>query len=123
MRSLRENDPSLIANHGLEPKKRALTRNTNHPLVCAPTNVTVKHGPFSGTMILKTSKVTGGITYEIAACQGDPTLEESWTNLGQFAHCSQMEVKGLEPGKMYHFRVRCFGVSGHGPWSSIVSLM
>ena len=122
MRSIRENNPGLIANLGVEPQKRATTRSSHPPLVGAPVNLVVKHGPLSGIVLVST-KVQGAITYELEACQGDPTQEESWSAQGQYPGCRKMELRGLEPGKVYHFRVRCFGASGRGPWSSIVSLM
>jgi hypothetical protein len=123
IRSVRENDPSLIANLGLEPKKRLTTRNRIPALVGAPANLTVKHGPLSGMVVLNTPKVLHGITYELQICLGDPTNEESWSDKDQFSSGRKMEVKGLEPGRVHYFRVRCFGAVGHGPWSPIVSLM
>ena len=121
MRSIRENNPGLIMNLSIEPKTRTTTRSNSHPLVGAPTNVKVTQGP-SGSVNVKTTKVTGGVTYHVGVCQGDPTVEENWVEKAQSPYCSQ-EVQGLEPGKLYYFRVRCFGASGHGPWSAIISLM
>jgi len=123
MRSIRENDPSLIANLGVAPKKKGRTRSKNHALVEAPKEVQVKHSQVSGKVILNVSKVKGSATYLIQACQGDPTREESWSLEWPSTNCRGIELTGLEPGKLYHFRVRCFGHAGHGPWSSIVSLM
>jgi len=37
---------------------------------------------------------------------GDPTVEDNWRTLGIFAHCSRIEVKDLEAGKLYSFRLR-----------------
>ena len=121
MRSIRENNPSLIMNLSIEPKTRATTRSTGHPTVAAPTNLKVTQG-LSGSVNVKTAKAKGGVTYHVWICQGDPTVEENWVEAAQSPYCSQ-DVNSLEPGKLYYFRVRCFGASGHGPWSAIASLM
>lgn len=123
IRSLRENNPGLIANIGVEQKKRVTTRNLHPGLVSAPVNIAARHGQVSGTIALYVGKVQGAVTYEVQICQGDPTQEQSWSDAAKSAHCRNIEIKGLEPGKMYNFRVRCFGSSGHGPWSHVVSLM
>lgn len=123
MRSVRENKPSLVANLGVELKKKGQSRSSIHPLVGAPKDPDVKHGPKSGTVLLNVTKVPGAVTYIVQACQGDPSREESWSHEWQFIKCKGNEVTGLEPGKTYYFRVRCLGHAGHGPWSSIVSLM
>ena len=123
MRASREDNPGLIANLGVDQKKKAQSRSTTHALPGVPKDVHVKHGPNSGTMILNLPKVTGAVIYIVQACQGDPSKEESWSLEWQFASCKGMQVTGLEPGKLYFFRVRCFGHVGHGPWSSLLSLM
>lgn len=121
MRSIRENNPGLIMNLGIDPKQQTTTRSTTHPPVGMPINMKVTQGP-TRTVSVKTGKVEGGITYHVSVCLGDPTIEENWTEVGQSPYCTQT-ITGLEPGKVYHFRVRCFGASGHGPWSAIVTLM
>ena len=121
MRSIRENNPGLIQNLGIEPKSQNTARNFHHPPTGAPIALKVTQGP-SGSVNIKTNKVSGAVTYHVAVCLGDPTVEENWDEVAQSTYCSQA-VNGLEPGKLYYFRVRCYGASGHGPWSAIVSLM
>jgi len=121
MRSVRENNPSLIANLGLQPKIPA-AKASLPALVTAPQNVTVKHGRDEGSVLLSTSKVPKGLTYHVGVCCENPSLEESWSLLGPFNRCRNMELTGLEPGKVYYFRVRCYGAGGLSPWSAIVSL-
>jgi hypothetical protein len=123
MRSIRENNPSLIQNLVFDHKKPAAPRSHVHPLVAAPVNVVATHGPVSGTVFINTGKVKGATTYHVYGCQGDPSVEASWAEVGKSTGCRNIELRGLEPGKVYHFRVNCFGAAGHGPWSSIVSLM
>lgn len=119
---LAKKDPSLLANLGIASKK-PIAKNANQASVTAPPNVKATHGKLSGTVLLRSGKVAGSASMEVQFCQGDPMLEESWSAGEHFPHCSHMELKGLEPGKMYYFRVRCLGNNGHGPWSAIVSLM
>lgn len=124
IKSVAHSDPSFLANLGLKVKKRN-SRAPRKILVPAPSNVSVKHTGVSGSVSLKCGRVAGGASYEVRFCQGDPVLEESW-NAGDgkhFAHCSDIVLTGLEPGKIYHFRVRVLGNSGYGPWSAVVSLM
>lgn len=123
MRSVRENDPSLIADLGVEHKKKVQSRSTSHTLVGAPKDPQVKHGPVSEMVLVSVGKVKGSVMYIVQACQGDPTREDSWTLEVQSAKCKGIEMRGLEAGKVYYFRVRCFCHAGHGPWSSIISLM
>lgn len=124
MKSIKERDLGRLFNTGFDLKKRTYNRSaSSNAILSSPANFSVKHGPLSGTLIAKSSRVPGAATYELHMCQGDPTVEESWTTLGHFVHCSRMEVKDLEPGKRFNFRVRCLGANGPGPWSSIFSLM
>ena len=122
IRYLAKKDPSLLANLGLAPKKPAVKK-VNQASVTAPPNVKATRGKVSGSVVLKSGKVTGSASYEVQFCQGDPMQEASWSAGVHRPHCSHMEIQGLELGKMYHFRVRCLGNNGHGPWSAVVSLI
>jgi hypothetical protein len=122
IRFLATKEQSVLANLGLIPKK-PVVKNQNQASETAPQNVRVKHGKISGTAILSSGRVTGSASLEVHICQGDPMSEESWKLYDHFPHCSHMELKGLEIGKMYYFRIRCLGNNGHGPWSAIVNLM
>ena len=121
IRSVKEGNPSLIANLGLELKKKP-TRSASTSTVTTPTNVTAKHGQHIGSVLISTLKVPKALTYEVGICCGDTSVEDSWLIEGPFDHCRNIELTGLEPGKLYHFRVRCFGKGGYSPWSAIVTL-
>jgi phosphodiesterase/alkaline phosphatase D-like protein len=114
-------DPSVLANLGIAPKKPA-SKIANQASVTAP-KAKATHGKVTGSVVLKSDKVAGSASMEVQFCQGDPLQEGSWSAGEHFPHCSHMEIRGLEPGKMYYFRVRCLGNDGHGPWSAIISLM
>jgi hypothetical protein len=124
MKAFKEKDPSMLNNVGYDQKKRTTKGSaSSNASVIPPTNFTAKHGPVSGTVIVKASRVIGAAMYELHICQGDPTIAESWTTLGLFTRSSRMEVKELTPGQKYNFRGRCLGNNGPGPWSITVSLM
>jgi hypothetical protein len=122
IRYLVNKDSSLLANLGIAPKK-AVVKNSNQVSVTAPQKVSAARGKLQGSVVLKASQMKGCASLEVQFCQGDPLQEASWSTGEHFPHCSHMELKGLEPGKIYHFRVRYLGNDGHGPWSAIVSLM
>lgn len=121
MRSVKEKNPSLLANLGLQFKKKSGKKGTP-AVVTIPGNVKVKHGQHPGTINLSAGKVVAAALYEVTMCQGDPTREESWVEAGKSRHCRSILLEGLTPGEMYHFRVRCYGTGGYSPWSPVVSL-
>lgn len=121
-RSVKEKDPSLIQNLTLDLKKAPAPKKRVQELVGAPTNPKVRHAG-NGAVMLSCGKVKHAATYEVGYCTGDPRLEESWTESKTFTGCQGNKIEGLNPGQIYHFRIRCFGAAGQGPWSSVVTLM
>ncbi|GFO55764.1 hypothetical protein GMSM_27710 [Geomonas sp. Red276] len=121
LRSALENDASLIANLPL-PFKKPPTRSSAASVITAPRNPRVRHG-HTTVVLISTDKVPKARTYEVGICVGgDPSQESSWSILGPFDHCRQIEITGLEPGKFYYFRVRCFVGGVFSPWSEMVSI-
>ena len=116
-----ENDPTLPQRLGINLQKGKKV-SSKVPLA-APANFIVRHGAEHGTMTAKASPVKGGRSYEIEACEGDPSIESNWKHVATSVLCSKMEIKGLTPGTIYWFRVRAVGAKGLGPASSYVSLM
>lgn len=119
MRSVLENDASLIANLGLQLKTQ--TYKSGNVVVTAPQGVKVKHGK-NGSVFISCGSVAKARTYEVGICQGDPSLESSWSIRGPYEHCRNIELTELEPGQVYYFRMRCFGAGGTSSWSAIVSI-
>lgn len=122
LRSKLENNSSLIANLPVQTKKKPVRSTASSGAVHAPQNPKAKHGTESGTAIISAMKVEKARAYYVSYCTGDPTLEESWSNPEPFDSCRRMMLSGFEPGKLYYFRVRCFGKGGMSPWSEIISL-
>jgi len=124
IRYLRENNLELITNLGVESKKKPQPRNSSPGQIAAPRKVVLKHSDRSGSLHLAIGKVDGAFTYIVQGCLGDPNDEAAWKLEWQFSKIKGgVELTGLEPGKVYYIRVRCFGHAGYGPWSTYVHLM
>ena len=123
MKSKRKKDPSLLLNNGFDQKKK-VTRSAagSKDVTAAPAGLTAKHGPASGTVIVKTRKLAGAGSYEIQISL-EPGNEASWQTTGHSIHCSHMEIKGQVPGSKCYIRVRGLGANGPGPWSEPISLI
>ena len=121
IRSVRENDHSIVTGLGVPPKIQTPKLSSPTTIMTAPQNLQVKQGK-SGCALVSTGRVPKARIYWVGICEGDPASEESWKILGPFDHCRSIELTGLEPGKLYYFRVKCFGAGSESPWSAIVSL-
>ena len=67
--------------------------------------------------------VKGAAHYDVYYCLGDPNDEASWYLAATFVNTRDTRITGLEPGKMYLFRVHCLGADGFGPWSNVIKIM
>jgi hypothetical protein len=124
MRYQRAGDFELITNLGVDHKKKSQPRNTIPVLVDAPSKVDVVHAKNSTAVCIHLGKVPGAVAYYVQACQGDPNDEKAWNKEWHFTKIKGgVEISGLEPGKVYYFRVRCLGHAGLGPWSTYVHIM
>jgi len=124
MRFQRDGDLKWISNLGVDQKKKAAPRASVPVPVGAPDKVKVSHAKNSSALHFDLGKVPGAVTYYIQACQGDPNDESAWNKEWQFTRIKGgVEISGLEPGKVYYFRVRCLGHAGLGPWSTYVNIM
>lgn len=120
IRSVREKDQSVLTGLGLAPKLHTPRISALATAMTAPQNPKVKQGK-SGCALINTGKVPKARIYWVGICEGDPSSEASWRIVGPFDHCRNIELTGLEPGKLYYFRVKCFGAGIESPWSAIVS--
>jgi len=124
MRYLRENNFELIANLGVDQKKKSQPRSTTHVSIDAPGKLDLAHGKISGTVRLLLGKVPGAVTYIVQACKGNPNDEAAWNREWQFTKIKGgVELTQLDPGGVYYVRVRCLGHAGLGPWSTYVHIM
>ena len=124
MRYLRENNLELITNLGVESKKKHQPRATAPTQITTPGKLVLKRSDKSGALHLGISRVDGAFIYLVQACLGDPNDESAWKLEWQFTKIKGgVELTGLEPGKVYYVRVRCFGHAGYGPWSTYEHIM
>lgn len=121
-------DPNALINTGLDLIQVGGGRSSSgsRSRANAPTAVPMfhlQHAPHSGSLLGTVSGIAGVVSFEVYwAPVGDPALPESWVYYNVYAKSSKFEITGLEPGKVYYFKVR--GVNAHGvsPWSAIVSI-
>jgi len=121
IRAVREGDHTIVTGLGVPRKIQPPKVSSPAVIMTTPQNLQVKQGK-TGSALISTGKVRKARIYWVGICEGDPSLEESWRMLGPFDHCRNIEIAGLEPGKMYYFRVKCFGAGSESPWSTIASL-
>jgi hypothetical protein len=121
IRSAGEDDHTIVTGLGLPPKIQLPKSGSSTVTITAPQNLRVKQGK-TGCALISTARVPKARIYWVGICEGDPSSEESWRLLGPFDRCRTIEVTGLELGKLYYFRVRCFGAGIESPWSTIASL-
>jgi len=121
IRSVREDDLTIVTGLGVPPKIQTSKPSNATAVMTSPQKLQVKQGK-TGCALISTGKVSKARIYWVGICEGDPSSEESWKLLGPYEHCRNIELTGLEPGKLYYFRVKCFGAGSESPWSAIVSL-
>jgi len=123
-RSVVENKPSIRANLLLEEKKEKKPVRSSAPaVVTTPTKIKVmRSDAHSGTAYINVSRVIFASMYYVQYCQDNPADEASWIDGAQSDSCRKIEVTGLKPGEIYHFRVRCFGGGQYSAWSQIVTV-
>lgn len=126
VRSVLENNPAIRENLPLEEKKeKARVKHTGTGSVTKPSKVKVKRGEdHSGIGYITVPRDPFASMYYVQYCpQGlNPSDESSWVDGAQSDSCKNIEVKGLIPGQVYHFRVRTFGGGQYSLWSEIVTI-
>lgn len=123
-KSVVENKPSVREGLHLEEKKeKKQIRNAGATGVKAPAKVKVKRSDnHSGTVYIDVPKDPHASMYYVQYCQTNPADEASWGAAEQSDSCRNIEVKGLKPGEVYHFRVRSFGGGQYSPWSQVATI-
>ena len=115
-----QSNADLLHSLGLNMRRIPVKRN-NSVAMLAP-QLTVVQGKKSGTLSGKIAKCPGAKMTEVQITEGDPTVEENWVKVDVFS-MQNFEVNGKVPGKAYSLRARCYGRTGTGPWSSVVTLI
>lgn len=89
----------------------------------APAGLRLNCGTVSGSLVIRSGRVSNAGSYDVQITSGDPTLETSWTAAGSYKNCRRIELTGLTPLKTYSVRIRALGAAGPGAWSTPVSLL
>jgi hypothetical protein len=103
--------------------RQDITHTPAGALLAAPTGLTLARGTMTGVLVVSADALAGAGSFEVQMTTGDPTVEANWAAAGTFMHCSNIQLTGLTPGKMYSVRLRGIGTNGPGAWSPAVSLM
>lgn len=112
----------MLATTGFPLRQRPVrTQALDAPL--APSGLRVNCGTVSGSVVIRSSRVTGAGSYDVQITSGDPTLEASWTAAGSYKNCGRIELAGLATLKTWSVRIRALGAAGPGAWSTPVSLL
>jgi hypothetical protein len=125
MKTLRHKDTSYIENIGFQRQNtnNRLKKTANQGPIGYSNPFSVRQEPVSGAVKFKAGKVPGAAHYDVYMCIGDPNNESCWILAATFINTRHMRIEGLQPGTIYHFRVRCLGANGYGPWSNIIKIM
>jgi hypothetical protein len=110
----------LITSLGLNQRHAPIKRRTPLPML-AP-QLTVTQSKKSGFLDGKVVMCPGARMFLVQITDGDPSVEANWVRVDIFSK-QLFEVGGREPGKTYYLRARCYGPSGTGPWSAIVTII
>lgn len=118
-------DPTLPYRAGMDyfrkptAAKAPLTRNA----LTAPDKFTAKQGTEKGMVVCSALGVPGARGFEIMYTDGDAMDESTWKHYLVYGGASKMVVNGLDPGKMYTFRVRAIRSNEWGPWSHYITML
>lgn len=124
IKSVVENRASIRENLPLEEKKeKKQVRTTGAGSVKMPTKVKIaRSDEHSGKVFINVGRDPYASMYYVQYCQNNPADESSWIDGAQGDSCRNLEISGLKPGEVYHFRVRCYGSGQYSPWSQVITI-
>ena len=108
-------DPMTVEKSGFPFYATAHAADTSPP--AAPTDLRLRHGDLSGSIVARYKPDRQGSTNEVQINTGDPNNEASWQTKGIFQG-GRANINGLTPGAVIWVRVRTVGIKGvMGAWS------
>ncbi|HJV64505.1 MAG TPA: fibronectin type III domain-containing protein [Geomonas sp.] len=118
-------DPSLPYRAGMDYFRKPAAAKTpvTRTALTAPDKFSAKQGPEKGMVICSALSVPGARGFEIMLTDGDALDESTWKHHLVYGGASKMIVTGLDPGKMYTFRVRAIRSNEWGPWSHYITML
>jgi hypothetical protein len=112
----------MLATTGF-PFRQRTPRSQALDVPIAPAGVRASCGLVSGTMVIRSRRVSGAGSYGLQLTSADPTVESNWATVGSYKNCNRIELTDLAPLKTYSVRLRALGAAGQGAWSVPVSLL
>jgi hypothetical protein len=108
-------DPIIVEQSGFPSYETTRTQDTSPPE--APTNLRLRQGDVSGSLVARYKADRTPSTNEVQTTTGDPNTEASWQTKGIFQG-GRAEMDGFTPGSVVWVRVRTVGLKGvMGAWS------
>lgn len=124
LRAVAANDLSLLENTGIKLRKgRTITKGDKNAPPVAPTNLALRHGLVSGSVLVKCDSMGRRITYGVQYTSGDTHDENMLSEEKHFTGTRGMELSGFEPASTLNVRIRQHGPNGTSPWSNFVSII
>ncbi len=114
-------DPAKVVSSGFPHYETGAAPDYNPPP--APTDVRIRQGDLSGTLVARAKTARGRSLLEVEMCTGDPNVEENWKPAGTFSGGKVM-LSGIVPGTTVWLRMRSAGLKGvMGAWSDPAKIM
>jgi hypothetical protein len=108
-------DAMVVEKSGFPSYETSRTADTSPP--AAPTNLRLKQGDLSGSLVARYKPERSASTNEVQITTGDPNDEASWQTKGIYRG-GRAEMDGFTPGTVVWVRVRSVGLKGvMGAWS------
>jgi hypothetical protein len=113
--SIAKGDPAVVDKSGFPSYPTTRTPDTNPPE--APSDLRLRYGDVSGTLVARYKPDRPGSTNEVQTNTGDPNTEADWHLKGLYQG-GRAEMNGFTPGAIVWVRVRTVGLRGvMGAWS------
>jgi hypothetical protein len=114
-------DPVIVGLSGFPSYTTGSTPDFSPP--AAPTNLRLRHGDVSGTIIGRHHPSRTPSMNQVQTCTSDPNVEANWHDAGTFSG-GKFTLTGLTPGTTLWVRVRTAGLKGvMGAWSDPAKIM
>lgn len=113
--SVANGDAGIVEQSGFPSYTTGAAPDTAPP--AAPTDLRLRHGELSGTVVARYKPPRTPSTNEIQISTGDPNVPSSWQMAGIYQN-GRATLSGLTPGAVVWVRVRTVGLKGvMGAWS------
>ncbi|HEX3818378.1 MAG TPA: hypothetical protein VHW03_08815 [Chthoniobacterales bacterium] len=112
---------AMVVSSGFPYYETGATPDYNPPP--APTDVRLRQGDLSGSLIGRARTAKGRALLDVATCTGDPNVEANWNHAGMFSG-GKVTINGIAPGTTVWVRMRSVGLKGvMGAWSDPAKIM